>query len=278
VLGRRFSSTRFFDWIRDHRETIAVGVPTVLNMLLDRPVALTAADVLTLKFMTSSAAPLNPERQGEFERRYGIRIIQGCGMTEGGWMAGNPPAAPRLGSIGRAMPHIHARFVDDAGVSLGPGEEGELMVSGPQMASAYLSEGGRLDPIPQNGFRTGDLGHMDADGYIYLTGRKKDLIIRGGVNIAPMEITSVLLTHAAVAEAATIGVPDAVYGEAVVSFVAARAGQRVTPAEVLAHCRTRLSAFKIPEHVIVVPAIPRNERGKVARETLEGLWRATVTP
>lgn len=278
VLGRKFSSTRFFDWIRHHRVTIAVGVPTVLNMLLDRPLPLTATDVPTLKFMTSSAAPLNPERQREFERRYGIRIIQGCGMTEAGWMAGNPPSAPRLGSIGPAMRHIQARFVDEAGVPRGPGEEGELMVSGPQMASAYLSEGGHLDPIPQNGFRTGDLGHMDADGYIFLTGRRKDLIIRGGVNIAPMEITTVLLTHAAVAEAATIGVPDAVYGEAVVSFVAPRAGQRVTPAEMVAHCRTRLSGFKVPEHVIVLDAIPKNDRGKVARDALEALWRGAVTP
>lgn len=273
VLARKFSHRHFFDWIRDHRITIAVGVPTVINMLLDRPVAVTAADVPSLKFITSSAAPLDPDRQREFEQRYGIPIVQGCGMTEAGWMAGNPPSAPRPGSIGLAMPHIRARFVDEAGVARGPGEEGELMVSGPQMTSAYLLERGRLDPIPQNGFRTGDLGYMDGDGYIYLTGRKKDLIIRGGVNIAPMEISAALLAHPEVAEAATIGVPDPIYGEAIVSFVVPRAGRTLDPATLTAHCRTRLSPFKAPQEIIVLATIPKTDRGKIARDALTGIWR-----
>ena len=147
------------------------------------------------------------------------------------------------------------------------------MVSGPPMASAYL-EDGRLVPIPQNGFPTGDLGHADADGYLYLTGRKKDLIIRGGVNIAPMEITAALLAHPAVAEAATIGVPDPLYGEAIASFVVPRPGAALTAPDLLAHCRTRLSEFKCPRHVLVVGAIPRTERGKIARERLREIWQA----
>ena len=273
VLARKFSHRQFFDWIRHHRATIAVGVPTVINMLLDRPLAVTAAAVPSLKFITSSAAPLDPDRQREFERVYRIPIVQGCGMTEAGWMAGNPPSAPRPGSIGLAMPHIKARFVDEAGVARGPGEEGELMVSGPQMASAYLLERGRLDPIRQDGFRTGDLGYMDGDGYIHLTGRKKDLIIRGGVNIAPMEISAALLAHPRVAEAATIGVPDPVYGEAIVSFVVPRAGGTVDAAALAEHCQARLSSFKTPRDIIVLETIPRTDRGKIARDALMGIWR-----
>jgi acyl-CoA synthetase (AMP-forming)/AMP-acid ligase II len=146
------------------------------------------------------------------------------------------------------------------------------------MASAYLGEDGRLVPIPQDGFRTGDLGHADADGYLYLTGRKKDLIIRGGVNIAPMEITAALLAHPAVAEAATIGVPDPLYGEAIASFVVPRAGAPVTPADLLVHCRGRLSDFKLPRHILLVEALPRNDRGKVAREALQACWRARAAP
>lgn len=272
VLARKFSHRHFFDWIRDYRVTIAVGVPTVINMLLDRPLPVTADDLPTLKFITSSAAPLDPDRQHEFERRYRIPIVQGCGMTEAGWMAGNPPSAPRRGSIGLAMPHIRARFVDEAGVARGPGEEGELMVSGPQMASAYVLEGGRLDPIPQNGFRTGDLGYIDRDGYIHLTGRKKDLIIRGGVNIAPMEISTALLAHPGVAEAATIGVPDPIYGEAIVSFVVPRAGGKVNAATLTEHCQTRLSPFKTPQTIIVLETIPKTDRGKIARDALVGIW------
>ena len=272
VLARKFSHRHFFDWIRDHRVTIGVGVPTVINMLLDRSLAVTAADVPTLRFLTSSAAPLDPDRQREFERVYRIPIVQGCGMTEAGWMAGNHPSAPRSGSIGLAMPYIRARFVDEAGVPCRPGEEGELMVGGPQMASAYLVERGRLDPIPQDGFRTGDLGYMDRDGYIYLTGRKKDLIIRGGVNIAPMEISAALLANPDVAEAATIGVPDPIYGEAIVSFVVPKAGRMLDATALAGDCVTRLSAFKMPQEIIVLEAIPKNDRGKIARETLAGIW------
>lgn len=146
-------------------------------------------------------------------------------------------------------------------------------MSGRQMASAYLTDHGMRAEIPQDSFRTGDLGCMDADGYLYITGRKKDVIIRGGVNIVPMEISSVLLWHPAVVEAATIGVPDDIYGEGIVSFVAARAGHTVSPDELIAYCRTRLSDFKLPQQVFVLEAIPKNDRGKVARESLQALWR-----
>jgi acyl-coenzyme A synthetase/AMP-(fatty) acid ligase len=273
VLARKLSRSRFFDWIREQRVTIAAGVPPVINMLLDRPVPVTADDVPTLKFITSSAAPLPADRQLAFERRYRIPVIQMCGMTEAGLMGGNPPAAPRPGSIGLPMPHLRARFVDDGGAECAPGQAGELVVGGRQMASAYLAEGGTLIPLPEDGFRTGDLGYRDADGYLYLTGRKKDLIIRGGVNIAPMEITSVLLEHPAVSEAATIGVPDAVYGEGIVSFVVCRASRAASAEELLGHCRTRLSAVQLPQQILLLETIPMTDRGKVSRESLEAIWR-----
>jgi acyl-coenzyme A synthetase/AMP-(fatty) acid ligase len=277
VLARKFSRSHFFEWIRRYEITIAAGVPAVINMLCERPEPVTAADVPSLRFVTSSSAPLAPERQLEFERRYRIPIVQGAGMTEvTGFMAMNPPAVPRLGSIGPTMPYVRARFVDEAGAVCEPGREGELVVGGPCMASAYLTERGTLVPIPRDGFPTGDLGYMDRDGYIYITGRKKDLIIRGGVNIAPMEITSALVAHPSVAEAATIGVPDAVYGEAIVSFVVARPGERVSAVELLAHCRARLSAFKVPREILLLDAIPTNDRGKLARDALVAIWRRSA--
>src|SRR5262249_62122457 len=128
----------------------------------------------------------------------------------------------------RAVRSRDARCAGGAGAPCPPRVGGELAVGGPAMASAYLTEGGRLLPIPRDGFRTGDLGHADAAGYLHLTGRRKDLIIRGGVNVAPMEITAVLLAHPGVAEAVTIGVPDPVYGEAIASFVVARPGIALT--------------------------------------------------
>jgi acyl-coenzyme A synthetase/AMP-(fatty) acid ligase len=273
VIAPRFSRTRFFDWIRDYRITISAGVPAAIHMLLERRVRVTPEEVPSLKFLLSSAAPLAAAKQLEFERRYRIPIVQMCGMTEAGVMGGNPPAASRPGSIGLPMPHIRARFVDEAGADCPPGQEGELVVSGRQMASAYLAGRGRLVPIPQDGFATGDLGYMDADGYLCITGRKKDLIIRGGVNIAPMEVTSVLLGHPAVAEAATIGVPDAIYGEGIVSFVVPRPDQSASPDALLAHCRQRLSDFKLPQQILVLDALPKTDRGKAARERLLAIWR-----
>jgi acyl-coenzyme A synthetase/AMP-(fatty) acid ligase len=274
VLASHFSRRRFFEWIHGQRVTIAAGVPTIVQMLLEQPVPVTAADLPGLRFLTSSAAPLPAATEREFEDRYGIPIVQGCGMTEAGFMGANPPGARRPGSIGLVVPYLDAEFVDEAGRACPPGVTGELVVVGRQMASAYLLEGGALVPIPSSGFRTGDLGHADGDGYLYLTGRAKDLIIRGGVNIAPMEITAVLLAHPAVAEAATVGVPDAVYGEAIVSFVVPRAGTTVTAAELDAHCRAHLSGFKQPERITLLEALPRNDRGKVARDALRSL--ATV--
>ena len=276
VLARRFSQRRFFDWIRDYRITIAVGVPTVITMLLDRPVPITAPELPSLKFITSSSAPLSMERQHLFEERYGIPIVQGCGMTEAGFMAGNSPLARQPGSIGTAMPNIRAWFADAAGAVCPPRVEGELVVAGAQMASAYVTEGGRLEPITSAGFATGDLGYMDEDGHLYLTGRKKDLIIKGGVNIAPLEITTALLSHPAVADAATIGVADDTYGEAILSFVVPHAGGTVTADALIAHCRGRLAPFKMPAQIVLLDAIPRTERGKLARETLEALWRSTA--
>jgi acyl-coenzyme A synthetase/AMP-(fatty) acid ligase len=275
VLARRFSQRRFFDWIREYRITVAVGVPTVINMLLDRAPSLTASDLPSLKYITSSSAPLSLERQLDFERRYAIPIVQGCGMTEAGFMAGNAPSARRPGSIGTPMPNIRAWFVDATGAPCAPRVQGELTVAGAQMASAYLTEGGRLEPIPSDGFATGDLGYADEDGYLYLTGRRKDLIIRGGVNIAPLEITTALLSHPAVADATTIGVPDEIYGEAVVTFVVPRPGVTASSDVLLSHCRDRLAPFKMPTRIILLDAIPRTERGKVARDALEALWRSS---
>jgi acyl-coenzyme A synthetase/AMP-(fatty) acid ligase len=271
VLARRFSHRRFFQWIREHGITVSIGVPAVLNMLLDRPLDVDRGQLPSLKFITSSSAPLAVDRQREFERRYGIPVVQMCGMTEAGVMAGNPPAAPRAGSIGPPLKHLQAWFVDEAGSVCPPGQEGELCVRGPQLATAYLTGRGVLEGIPHDGFRTGDVGYRDADGYLYLTGRKKDLIIRGGVNIAPAEITATLLAHEAVADAATIGVRDPIYGEAVVSFVAFRPGSAPGEVELRQHCRTRLSDFKLPARIVVVEAIPRTERGKIARDRLLAL-------
>jgi len=272
VLARRFSQARFFDWVRKHGVTVAIGIPTVINMLLARPVAISKTDIPRLRFMTSSTAPLALEKHLEFEKTYGIPIVQLAGGTETGFMCGNHPNQRRHGSIGPPTLNMRVRLLDDGGREVGVGEEGEMVVSGRQLASAYWRGPGQLDPIPQDGFRNGDLARRDEEGYVYITGRKKDIIIKGGVNIASLEITNCLLEHPDVADAATLGVKDNIYGEVPVGFVALRPERNAGEAEVLAHCRARLVAFKVPVAIVLVEAVPKNANGKVDRDALRTLW------
>ncbi len=272
VLARKFSQARFFEWLRDHRVTVSVGIPTVINMLLAKPVPVTKADLPALRFMTSSTAPLSVEKHLEFEKAYGIQIVQLAGGTETGFMCGNQPGRRKLGSIGRPTLNMRVRILDDAGRELPPGQEGEMVVDGRQLASAYWQGPDKLVPIPQDGFRNGDLARRDDEGYVYITGRKKDIIIKGGVNIASLEITNCLLEHPGVADAGTLGVRDDIYGEVPVGFVAARPGRSLGEAALLEHCRAKLVAFKVPAAVVVVETVPKNVNGKLDRDALAALW------
>jgi len=273
VLARKFSQARFFDWLRDYRVTVAVGIPTVINMLLARPVSVTGADLPALRFMTSSTAPLSVDKHLEFEKTYGIPIVQLAGGTETGFMCGNHPGARKHGSIGRPTLNLRLRLLDDAGREVPRGQEGEMVVSGRQLASAYWHGPDKLVPIPQDGFRNGDLARQDEEGYVYITGRKKDIIIKGGVNIASLEITNCLLEHADVADAGTLGVKDEIYGEVPVGFAALRPGRSVPEATLLDHCRAKLVAFKVPAAVVVVDAVPKNANGKLDRDALAAVWQ-----
>ena len=148
-----------------------------------------------------------------------------------------------------------------------------MVVSGRQLASAYWQGPDKLVPISQDGFRNGDLARRDEEGYVYITGRKKDIIIKGGVNIASLEITNCLLEHPDVADAGTLGVRDEIYGEVPVGFVAPRPGRNPVEAALLEHCRARLVAFKVPAAVVVVDTVPKNANGKVDRDALTAVWQ-----
>ena len=153
-----------------------------------------------------------------------------------------------------------------------------MVVSGRQLASAYWQGPGALVPIPQDGFRNGDLARRDEDGYVYITGRKKDIIIKGGVNIASLELTNCLLQHPDVAEAATVGVRDHIYGEVPVGFAVPRPGRRPPETALLDHCRARLVAFKVPVAVVVVDTVPKNANGKLDRDALAAIWQRQAHP
>jgi acyl-coenzyme A synthetase/AMP-(fatty) acid ligase len=271
-----FSRSRFFGWVRDHRITVAAGVPTVINMLLDDPVDVGDTDISSLRVMTASSAPLAPERWRQFEARYAIMLLQFYGASEGGWLCGNRHDARRIGTAGRPAAHMDLAIVDPAGAVCPPGTEGEITIRGPQTATATISSDGIWED--RTGFRltervrVGDLGVMDEDGFVTVTGRVKDVILRGGASISPLEINAAMMRHPSVHEAAAVGVPDAIWGEEIVCFVVPASGASPSEAAMLNHAAGMLPDFKRPRHIAFVEDLPRNDRGKVKRDELKKLW------
>jgi acyl-coenzyme A synthetase/AMP-(fatty) acid ligase len=272
-LAKRFSHSRFFEWIQKHGITFSAGVPTVLNMLLNKPIGYTAKDIPTLRLMSCSTAPLTAQQWVQFEEMYGVTLLQMYGMSETGWICGNRTYAKKMGTVGLPMVHQELKVVDGAGAECPPGTEGEITVGGPQMAIGYLLDDGSIDPLLGKRIKTGDLGIKDEEGFIRVSGRSKDLIIRGGVNIAPLEIDEVLIKHPGVAEAAAVGVPDKIYGEEVVCYVVPKAAGLTAPS-VLEHCGKFLPPAKTPKEVLIVPDLPKSDRGKVLRDKLRDDWLA----
>lgn len=271
ILARKFSRTRFPFWLKENDVTISTAVPTVINMLVHDPVTLHKDHVPALRFITSSSAPLSDEMHQRFEEIYRIPINQMGGQTEAGWMFANPPEKRKKGSVGTAFKYKEIHIVDEQGRKCGPGKIGELVIRGKSVGVGYLNEQGEIDPFSGEGIPTGDLGYKDADGYVFLTGRKKDIIIRGGVNISPMEITNRLMEHPGVKEAVTLGIPDKIYGEEIASFVVPKPGCRVEEEELLNHCKEKLPQFKLPKVIRFMGEIPRTKNEKVAKQVLLGL-------
>ncbi len=272
-FAKRFSVSRFFGWVRTHGITFSVGIPTVINMLLNEPAGITARDVPTLRLMSSSTAPLAPERWQQFEDVYGIPVIQFYGSSEGGWVCGNRHDYKKKGTVGPPAKHQEFLIVDADGKPCPPGVEGEVTLGGPQCVVAEISADGAWEDLRGRRIHLGDLAVMDEEGFVTVTGRLKDLIIRGGVNISPNEIDHVILRHPKVLEAASLGVPDAIYGEEVVCYVVARAGAPPTEDEIREHCAQTMPEYRVPKAVYFVDALPKNDRGKVRREDLKAMWQ-----
>lgn len=276
VIAPRFSVQRFWTWIERERITWASIVPTIVALLLttERPAFLPG----TLRFARSASAPLPVARHQAFEARFGIPLIETYGLSEAASQitANPPPPTPRkYGSVGLptgvAIRICAPAGMDDADlVDLPPGADGEICVRGPNVIASYEGDADTSSFV--NGwFRTGDLGYQDADGYLFITGRLREVINRGGEKIAPREIEEVLLAHSSVADAAVLGEPHTLYGQRVVAYITpygdwdVRAEQRLRD-----YCAQRLSAYKVPEAFYSVPALPRNANGKLNRKALQG--------
>lgn len=269
IIAKKFSRSHFFEWLKQYRITISAGVPTVLNMLLAQPVEVKKEDFPDLRFMTSSSAPLFSEKQKKFEALYGIPIVQFMGMTEGGLIASNSPENRKTGSVGYPPSHATVSIEDEEGNILGPGEEGEIVIQGKQVAQGYLMDGGKVENFAPDGrLKIGDMGFLDKDGWLFVTGRKKNLIIRGGINISPLQISGALLEHPSVEEVETLNVPDPIYGEEAVCLVKLKSMRKATTEELMAHCESKLSRQMLPKEILIVEEIPKTERGKVSKSKL----------
>ena len=275
IFARHFSQSRYFDWLKDYKINIGFVVPTMINMLINRPSKINGSELGDLKFLTSSSAPLLPDQWRDFERMYGITLSQSCGSSEGGNTAAHRGANRKIGSVGPAQKYQKIRIIDQNGLDLDPGDTGEIVVGGGrQQALGYLHHNGEVELLPKTGHCTGDLGYFDIDGHLHITGRVKELIIRGGVNISPVEVDSILIQHPSVAEAGTFGMPDAIYGEEVAAFVVIGKRKSVSLDDIIVYCRGHLPEAKMPKKILIVEELPKNPRGKLDRASLLKLWQS----
>jgi long-chain acyl-CoA synthetase len=270
VLMRWFNPEGVLEAIERYRVESMSGVPTMFVYLLNYPDA-TRFDTSSMRLWGSGAAPLPLEIVEPFERKFGGRILEGYGLTEASPVvsAHRLSGVRKLGSVGQALPGVTVAILDDADRPLPLGELGEVCVRGPNVMQGYYRLPEETARTLRDGWlHTGDVGRLDADGYLFIVERKKDLIIRGGFNIYPREVEEVLYAHPAVAEAAAIGVSDAVMGEEVMAFVALKPGATVDADALIGFCRERLAGYKCPSQIRFVDALPKSPIGKILRKEL----------
>lgn len=275
AMAPRFSASRFWAQAAQTQCTWLNLVPTMISYLLEGGPAL-PGQTGGIRLCRSASAALAPEHHRAFEQMFGIGIIETMGLTETAAPSFSNPLAPalrKLGSVGRAS-GCEARVVDAALREVPDAGTGELVIRGPNVMRGYYKneEATRTSLTPDGWLRTGDLGHRDADGFFFVTGRIKELIIKGGENIAPREIDEALLQHPAVREAAAVGIPDRHYGQEIGVCVVLREGSACSEEELRDFCQAALGRYKTPGHYRFVEELPRGPSGKVQRLKLMPLF------
>lgn len=271
VYMARFSAAGAVENIRKHNVSLLFAVPSMFGAMLHMKSA-SAEDFKKMYAVISGGEPLPSTIREGFKQRFGVNLLEGFGLTETCAVAAlNTPQENRPGSVGKPIPGLEVRIADDDGRPVGPGQQGEVWLRGPMVTKGYhnLPEVTAEAITPDGFFKTGDLGMLDADGFLYITGRKKDLIIVAGEKAAPREIEEAIMRHPAVADAAVVGKKDPGRGEVVVAFVTAKEGQQVTAEQVREACRAAgLPQWKIPREISVVADLPRSPTGKVLKRVL----------
>jgi len=271
-IMEKFSVSEAVRLLKTGEFTVFPGVPTMFHYLLQATREERAVKFPNLRLCISAGAIMPATLNREFEERFGVPLLDGYGITETSTMVTmNWPSGGRvLGSCGFPVPGLSVRVVDAVHArDVAPGQEGELIVRGPNVMPGYHNKPEETAKALRNGwYHTGDLAKIDRNGFLTITGRLKELIIRGGQNIAPAEIEEVVNTHPAVLDCAVVGVPHDSLGEVPALFVVARPGQAIGTEALMAHCRAHLSAYKVPHAVHLIESIPRTGSGKIIRYKL----------
>jgi long-chain acyl-CoA synthetase len=269
-LQARFDAVQWVATIERERIPASALVPSMLQLLLAQP--LESSDLSSLTYVTSGGAPLAPAVREEFERRVpSARVCDGYGCTEITSTATmNPPDARRDGTVGSALPGVRLRIEDAQGAEVASGVDGEVCIASPGVMMGYWRDpDATATVLTGEWLHTGDVGHVDEDGFLTVVDRIKDLIIRGGFNVYPRDVEDALLQHPAVLAAAVVGRPDPVLGEEVVAYV--QVAEPVQPDELLAFAADRLAKTKQPREVHVVDAVPLTSVGKTDRKAVRRL-------
>ncbi|MGD0882306.1 MAG: AMP-binding protein [Acidimicrobiales bacterium] len=267
-----FDAGRWLEIVEQERPDIAFVVPAMAQLLIHHP-GFASADLTSLRKLILGSAPLAPATLGALQAKLpGADVLNSYGMTEGGFatFTMDPEAArTRPGAVGRPTPPVEVRIVDDSGRECPTGYVGEVLTRNPSGHRAYYRDEAATAAQWAGGWlHTGDLGRLDADGYLYIVGRKKEMIVRGGMNVYADDVEAALQAHPDVVEAAVVGIPHDVLGEDVAAFVVLRSGSGATAEAVVDVARSTLADYKVPRRVVVVDQLPRNAGGKVVKSQL----------
>jgi acyl-CoA synthetase (AMP-forming)/AMP-acid ligase II len=274
VLMDRFDTVQFATLVRKHDIRSTILAPAMMSMLTEDPRVMNLSPLTMARSVT---APLTPHQARTFKAKFGIGIMNCYGQTElggevVGWTAKDlrEHGDDKLGAVGRPHDGVDIRILGDAGDVLPDGQTGQIWIRSP----FATTDTGVAAQLVDGFLRTGDIGYLDADGFLWLEGRTSDVINRGGLKVLPQEIEEALCAHPDVAEACVAGIPDSRLGDVPMAWVRAAPGATVEPDAVLAGLRTVLAGYKVPVHIETVTELPRNEIGKVLRRTLVEQWTA----
>ncbi len=269
-----FDQTAFFEWLEEFRPSWYTAVPTIHQAILSRAGEYT--DIICrypLRFVRSCSSPLPPQVMGELERVFNAPVIEAYGMTEASHQISSNPLPPRIrkvGSVGTAT-GCEVAIMDEAGNLLPPGTIGEIVIRGPNVARGYENSlEADSTAFINRWFRTGDQGFLDADGYLFITGRLKEIINRGGTKVSPRGIEEVLLDYPSIAQVVVFGIPHSTLGEDIAAAVVLRKNTTATEEDIRQFAATRLADFRVPSRILIVDAIPTGASGKLQRSHLAG--------